>query len=299
MLKMKCNLVQTTSADQLILQGLYFQSVSNHPSKTCILHIHGSYGNFYENFFLKNMFEEYPAKGFSFLSCGTRGRDYYADFKINNGDSYSSIRIGGILEKFQDCEIDIQAWVNFALSQGYNKIILQGHSLGAMKIAYYYSRTKSKIEGLIFLSPPDNFGLQHSLFGSRFNSDLEIARKLLLVDEKSLMPNESYFDPISAKSYLSLLDTENDTGMFTYSNIELMKRNGLDKITCPVLIIFATKNEAVTLSLDECIEALKNSLCNTANVVNEVLEGANHNYHFKEKELTERVVSWLLKTYSN
>ncbi|MFZ2979193.1 MAG: alpha/beta fold hydrolase, partial [Candidatus Magasanikiibacteriota bacterium] len=159
---MKGELIQITTEDQLILQGFYCSTIDKSTSKACIIHIHGSYGNFYENFFLTEMSKQFTKNGFSFLSVGTRGRDYYSDFKIRKENKYESVRIGGIREIFQQCEIDIKSWVSYVKSLGYSKIILQGHSLGAMKVIYYYSRSQISVNGIILISPPDHFGLHYA-----------------------------------------------------------------------------------------------------------------------------------------
>lgn len=62
----------------------------------------------------------------------TSGHDSIADLAII-GEKEQHKRVGQIFEKFEDCVSDIDAWLKFFKSKGYDKLILQGHSLGAAK----------------------------------------------------------------------------------------------------------------------------------------------------------------------
>src|SRR5215218_2550319 len=131
---MKGNIVRVTAEDGLILQGFIG---GGEPNPIAVVHIHGSYGKFFENFFLDNMAAAFESMGVTFASIGTRGRDYYADYKIKRDEKYESVRIGGIGEVFQESQRDIAAWISFLRDRGTSHFILQGHSLGAMKAVFY------------------------------------------------------------------------------------------------------------------------------------------------------------------
>ena len=61
------------------------------------------------------------------------------------------------MENFEDCVVDIDAWIKFALSKGYEKIILMGHSLGTEKIVYYMNKGRytNKVKAIILLGFAD------------------------------------------------------------------------------------------------------------------------------------------------
>ncbi len=294
---MKGELVTAIAKDELILHGMCCPSTKGGRSDACVIHIHGSYGNFYENFFLSEMSRSYTERGFTFLSIGTRGRDYYADFKLKKHGHYDSVRVGGIREVFQDCEHDIVAWREYAATLGFSKIVLQGHSLGAMKAVYYLKHHPKSVAGLVLISPPDNFGLQNAEYGAQFKDDLATAKEIAASGENILMPESAYYESITGKSFLSLLAHPHDTGMFTYSDVALMRQAGLGRIDCPTLVTFATENEAVVGPLDKCIKALR-SVVHRKNLLHcELIEGANHNYHFREAELASVISDWLERTF--
>lgn len=58
-------LVKFKNRSGLFLDGLYFYS----PMNCCVvINVHGSFGNFYSNAFIKIMAESYNKKGINFLS---------------------------------------------------------------------------------------------------------------------------------------------------------------------------------------------------------------------------------------
>jgi pimeloyl-ACP methyl ester carboxylesterase len=285
-------LITAKASDGFILHGLL--SESEKKRDVGILHLHGSYGNFYENFFLENLGRALPEMGVGFLAVNTRGHDYYSDLKRDGKEGIESVRIGGIREVFQDCVNDIDGWLGFLRSMGFKRIVLEGHSLGAMKVIFYARRHSGDLSGLALISPPDNFGLQYAEWGSRFEGDLKLARDLVADDKgETLMPAEAYYDPITARSFLSLLGTPEDTGMFTYSDVELMKRAGMSSLQLPILATFATKGEAVVHPVDECISALRSAVGKPDLLSTAIIEGANHSYHFRGEELATAICRWL------
>ena len=292
---MEGKIVKTTTLDGLILQGFISVPENNFERKACVIHVHGSYGNFYKNFFLDNISSRLSKNGIGFFSIGTRGRDYYSDFKIKKEDGYDSKRIGSINEIFQECRLDIDAWIKYAKELGFNKIILQGHSLGAMKVVYFSNNSDFKLSGIILISPPDIFGFQESNAGYRLHDNLRKAKELKEKDGLLLMPKETYFDIVSAQTYISLFDTPKDTGMFTYSDVNLMRRAGMSKIDCPLLAIFATEHEAIINPIDYCINSIRESISNNADFSYIVIDGANHGYHNKEDRLASVISDWLIK----
>jgi pimeloyl-ACP methyl ester carboxylesterase len=282
---MEGKIEQITTDDGYILHGLV--TGSRDGCSTWVVHIHGSYGNFYENFFLSPMAAAYSQRGIAFASINTRGHDYYSDLKSQDGDGYTSRRIGGVREIFRDCLLDIEPWIALVRERGAKRVILQGHSLGAMKAAFHAWRRPEKLDGLILLSPPDNFGLQHGDVGDRFQEYLDHAKSRAATHPDELMPDAAFEDLISCASYAALFGDPTETGMFTYGDLELMRKSALGHITVPVLATFGTESEAVVDDLEVCIEALEATVGNQADLHVQVIEGANHNYHSREDRLAE------------
>ena len=150
-------LIRIITKDKLLLSGALYTPVRS--TDKAIFHIHGMAGNFYENKFLDNMAETYTANGYAFLSINTRGSGSFSDFPIE-GTKEEYKRIGNAYEIFEESIYDIKAGIDFLQKEGYTEIILQGHSLGSVKVAYYVAETQDKrISKLILISPSDMVGL--------------------------------------------------------------------------------------------------------------------------------------------
>jgi pimeloyl-ACP methyl ester carboxylesterase len=142
--------IQFDTEDGLRLNGI----LKNVGSDTTIVHIHGKAGNFYENKFVKLMFEFYASAGFNFMSFNNRGHASYAEAYQNGKIAY----IGTAVERFEDCLLDLTAAKMFAKNFG-SRVIFQGHSFGCEKIMYYSQQIDPTVE-LILLSPSDGYKLQ-------------------------------------------------------------------------------------------------------------------------------------------
>jgi pimeloyl-ACP methyl ester carboxylesterase len=286
---MRGEIVRTYTEDNLNLQGMLCSALS--PTHRLVLHIHGSYGNFYENLFLDNMADAYTATGTAFLSVNTRGHDYYADFKtrLPQGGSGSK-RIGGILEKFGECLLDIRAWIDFAQSQGFSTILLQGHSLGAMKAAYYCARVQdARVKALFLISPPDILGAVRKNFGRDISRSLVLARELAARNPDSLMPDGTSYDPISADNYLSLYDDPEIAGMFSFPD----KPNSiLSSLALPVHVVIGEKDEYVTRDAEELMKLVGQAVKSAGQFAGKVIQDANHVYDDQEKELGSILADW-------
>ena len=87
-------------------------------------------GNFYENRFLDILAKSYTDKNYAFLTFNNRGRDFITE--LLKGNDFTII--GGSLERFKDCILDIDGVLNWAKEKGYKEIILEGHSYGCNKV---------------------------------------------------------------------------------------------------------------------------------------------------------------------
>lgn len=151
-------LIQISTSDGLYLHGFYAPTSDK---KVALLHIHGFEGNFYENNFIYSLIKNLSQNDIAFLTVNTRGNNKNSDFNTVDGDCKT---IGAWNELLEEAHLDISAWIKFLLDEGYHEIILQGHSLGTVKVVSYLSEGeyKDKINKLILLSPFEN-GLPDNL----------------------------------------------------------------------------------------------------------------------------------------
>ena len=103
---MKQELVRINSNDGIQMPGILY--TPDKTSKKIVIHVHGLNGNFYENNFLDSVSKSYTDKGFAFLTFNNRGREFITELWKGK----ECVVIGGSLERFKDCILDIEGVVN-------------------------------------------------------------------------------------------------------------------------------------------------------------------------------------------
>ena len=114
--------------------------------------ITGIHGNFYSNPFYYNIGNTLNADGIDFIYAQTN--DAFGEIRTVNVRTGNEELIGSWNERFSYTDEDIDAYLTFAENEGYEHIILAGHSLGANKVIYYLSRHHDpRVEHFFLLSP--------------------------------------------------------------------------------------------------------------------------------------------------
>ena len=136
-MKLSGNLVWFKATDGLELQGFLVEP-KRKLNKIAIF-IHGMGGEFIwkELLFSSKLFLTF---GISFFAINTRGAGIIRRFYTKK----KSYKLGMAFEKFEDCVKDIEGAINFVKENGYNHVILIGHSSGCQKAIYYLYRTNEK-----------------------------------------------------------------------------------------------------------------------------------------------------------
>jgi len=292
---MKGEFCRVITSDGLELQGL-FVVPDGGPAATAVLHVHGLAGNFYENRFVDAAAEACAGSGASFLTINNRGHEYISDFICQASDGTTTSRqIGGAYEIFEDCARDIQAWVDFLKGRGAERIILQGHSHGALKATYYWAHTKEPaLKGLSLLSPSDDFGLQRYRMGRRFDEIVDIARKLVAEGRGAEFMSHDYFHYlISAQTYYDTFRPESRLKIFNISMTDTHTFRDIESVKAPVLAIVGSVDEAFVGRPEEFIADLKRRFKGTKDFTGHVIGGAPHNYLDHEDELGRHLGEWL------
>jgi dienelactone hydrolase len=287
--QLKNEFVRITTTDGLELHGLLFEP--KRKTAKVLIHIHGWIGNFYENRFIDYIAREAVSKGFSFLTFNNRGAGIVTDFVKRRKSKVGYKRIGGAQEKFKDCIFDIKAAVDFLSKKGYKKIILQGHSSGCQKAAFYEQKTEDKrIKSLILLAPVDDAAYTKTLLKSKHEKSLSIAREMVKSGkgDKSVPEWMAFYPLLNAKMFLNVADSKSYSGrLFDYSG----KLKEIEKINCPILAIFGTKDE-YQFEPDKKLQILKERM---SNCDIKLIQGAEHGFINFESELSKLIGNWIKK----
>ena len=283
-------IVHVVTSDKLDLYGLLLKA----PKKDAvIINIHGTADNFYDNDFIWQIAKKVSGLNISLLSVNNRGSynlefyDYGPDARRNSGAS---------TEIFEDCVLDINAWIKFALDLGYKKIILQGHSLGTEKVVYYMNKGKykNKIAAVILLGFSDSFG-HHLDYLKNIKTDLMAeAKNLIKLNKENQFLTKQWLAhagimPQSAASYINFFGPNSELAKAfpfrTGKNLLMYK-----KIKTPILGIIGDQEEYTVIPIKEAMILLK-----TENKLAEIyqIKDCDHSYTNKGKTLANIINKFL------
>lgn len=136
----------------VLLNGVLFRDTASRKNDTVMIAITGIHGNFYSNPFYYNVGDTLNSGDIDFIYAQTN--DAFGEIETMNVTTGQKEIIGSWNERFSYVDEDIEAYLSFVKDQGYEHIILAGHSLGANKVIYYLSRHQdTKIDHFFLLSP--------------------------------------------------------------------------------------------------------------------------------------------------
>jgi pimeloyl-ACP methyl ester carboxylesterase len=288
-------IIHTRTADGLALQGLWCAPVG--PQRgTAVLHCHGFAGNFYANRFVGEMAREVTARGHVFLTVNTRGHDCVAEVHRRTSEEGGYVLAGSAHEEFLDCLPDLQSWLDVLQGRGYDRIALCGHSAGAAKIAYYQARQQDRrVRTVLFLAPPDVWGLHRATFGVRRAGDLRLAQDWAAAGQGDrLMPAESSMYPVSARTYLSYLGPTSAAGVFSFADPDA-PFEVIGQLRQPILAVMGAEDRTVVGDAAACLATLKAHAAQAPQCETVVITGASHAFAGHEDVLARTVGEWVAK----
>jgi alpha-beta hydrolase superfamily lysophospholipase len=286
---MKYPIVQVKTQDGLLLYGLCLHAPG---SDTVLINIHGTAGNFYEEYFIEVLVGKLLKVGVSILSVNNRGAGVY--------DPYQ--KTGAAVEKFEDCLVDIDTWIEFALEKGYRNILLSGHSLGTEKVVYYMSRDKhfGEVSSVILFAPADSYG-SHRVLDGKPNPRTADIEKLLEESERLIehgqgdvfLPRDSYGSregimPKSAESFLNFLGP--NSKLLDSLPLNTRKLDAYSKIKVPILVIIGDREEYTALPTTEALDLMRRENENTQAFQ---IKDCDHYFQGRGEELAGIVLKFL------
>src|SRR5438270_3097507 len=151
-------LVYVRSADDIVSGGVLFTSTNSASKSLAIIWVHGWGANFYTPSYV-GIGRELAHRGFPTISVNTRTHD------IGNVEKYTllgkRVRAGGYWGITSEDARDVPAWIDYAQTQGYSRVILVGHSAGWASVARYQADSQDRrVAGLVFASPGVGYSTQ-------------------------------------------------------------------------------------------------------------------------------------------
>lgn len=287
---MYVDLVRTLTPDGMRLDGalLAGDELAERPVDAAIC-LHGVGANFYTSSTLEAVAPALRKLGISVILANTRGHDSVYTASVAMGRR----RQGAAVEIVDECRLDVAGWCKFLLERGLSRILLVGHSLGAIKAVYSQAHEPhSNIVGLIAASPPrlSCQAFKNSLESAPFFDSLSTAEQFVKAGRGDelflakfpfplLMGAAAYIDKYGPGERYNILNFAGQVAvpaLFTYGSKEL--ENGG--------IAFAGLPEALAKIPEK-----------RSTLAIEVIGGADHNYSGCGENLAAAMSTWIEKIY--
>jgi len=288
---LKGELVRTWTEDGFELQGLFCEPVAPE-RKTAVLHLHGATSNFYRSHAVDALAEAYASRGYWFLTANTRGHDIVnilATREPNRGQ-----RMGNAYERFTDCVLDIGAWLGCLENRGWNRVVLEGHSFGAMKSAYYLgTHPDARIVATVLLSPGEH-GFFEKHMGHQFAEARQKAEEWIAQGQPDQLVPVGTTSLISARNLAAGVNETVATNVFNFANPNHPWAE-IGAIRVPILVVFGTVGEYITVPAEQACKVICEKAVSSPRCDWRVFEGAPHNYKFREAEVAGAVGEWVVE----
>lgn len=283
--------------DNVKLDGLLYEPASL--TKEIVIAVHGMSSNCFKK---RDdiLAEEMLKNNISYFCFNNRGHDLAVFLDKYIDGKKTKIISGTSYEDVLDSYYDITGAIKVMLDNGYEKIHLQGHSLGSTKIVYTYNRLKnensfellSKISSIILLSLVDVPTFQKLYVGDEFNNVLEYANKLESENKLTDLISQDIFGSfLSCKTFLRLSKYNQEIDFAKYGD-NSYNFDKLNNISVPLFICWGNVKEMIAQPIDELVNLIKNKI-NNENLDVGYIDGADHSYEGKELILAGEILSFI------
>ena len=278
-------LVRAETADGLFLDGALQRPVQPGALPVdAFLLIHGTGSNFYATSVLDTFAHQALEQGTAVLRVNTRGHDGVCSIPGRHG----SVKGGATFERVSDCPLDVTAWSDWLCDHGFARIVLVGHSMGAVKAIYSQANAQhSAVRAIVGISPP-RFAHERLLAGPRgekFRDEFVRAGELVACGQgETLLPVTQPLPFLaSAAGYLEKYGPEN-----RYDFVPL-----LPLLLCPALILVGSESIRTSAAFNGLPAAIAAAGVGPSRVACEIIEGATIGYTGCDAVPFLRAAAWL------
>ena len=291
-------LINFMATDGVNLEGILYKASSN-ISEKIILSVHGMTSNCFKKRDIE-IAKKANEKGIDYFAFNNRGSEIVKYIEKETEGQPTKELAGTAYEDVLEGYEDIVGAIIKLKELGYKNIYLQGHSLGCTKIVYTYNELINNdeteilenIKGVILLSLVDIPMALKVYLRDNFKQYLDYAEKLEHENKiYEMMPRESFIHPISVKSFLRYARDKKDIDFANYGKDNELEK--LNNIQVPLFMRWGNDNEMIIQQADE-LSTMVNNIITNENKNIDYIDGANHTYTGKEKELAEQIVEFVL-----
>lgn len=289
-------IIDFLATDGVKLNGILYNCKEK--SNEVILAVHGMTSNCFKERD-KVISENSNKNGIDYFCFNNRGSELARYIKKDINGKEEKIIAGTSYEDVLEGYEDILGAIIKLKELGYENIYLQGHSLGCTKIVYTYNElvdeeeydVLSNIKGVILLSLIDIPKAIKVYLGDKFSEYASLAEeKEQEYKSYELMPKDAFINPISAKTFLRYVRDNKDIDFAGYGKDNELEK--LNNIKVPLMMRWGNQNEMILQSADELVNIVTNIIENKNKDI-DYIDGANHQYNGKEKELAEQIIEFI------
>ncbi len=287
-----CHWVQVATCDGLRLDGLLHDETWDAGEKvtrrerTVVLLFHGAGANFYGPSLINRVGTHLFRAGWPVLRVNNRGHDgWHVAFRGGK-----MTQMGAAFERMEESVWDVQAWLGWLQRNGYSRVILAGHSLGAFKLVHALAQAPDACSGVlaaVAISPPC---LSQSLFSAAAQGELFRRTVAQCQEWEAAGRGQEVFAAqypfpmlISAGCYLNKY-ASGERFNFTHWH---------ERLSPPVLWVYGGGELASHEALARGIEGLERSLPASQQLV--TIPEADHFFTGWSREVCVAVEQWLEK----
>lgn len=283
--KLPEQVIFTRTSDDIIDAGEMFMPPSSNAKPVAIIWIHGWGVNFYQPTYV-GIGRELAALGYTTICGNTRMHDL-GNVEAWHGDT--RIRGGGYWGVARDEVLDVAAWIDFAESHGFKKVILVGHSAGWAAVRTYQSEKQDpRVVGIVLAS-----GELHSALGPMDPQQLAEAKRLMAAGEADALirdPKRSFPSYISAATFMDIANSPDTLKDFFG---EQTPNAGITRVHCPLLAFIGTSGDVSTeAALDNVKSTIQRQSSGPSSVTTAMIQGADHMYTGQEAQVARLIASW-------
>jgi pimeloyl-ACP methyl ester carboxylesterase len=278
-------IVFSKSNDDILNAGVMFGAKKGIAKTMAVILVHGWGVNFYSPEYI-SIGRSLSEKGYTCIVVNTRMHD------IGNVEGYKwgkRLRGGGYWGVANDQTKDIAAWVDFAESNGFKRVILAGHSAGCAAVRIYQAEKQdNRIIGLVFASGSVNSDspIDTSLVSQAIRFSSENKGDELVED-----PTRSFPSYTSAATIMDIVNTAPEYKDFFGIHTA---NAGITKIQCPVLAFYGSNGD---IGNETDLELLKSSIKKQpkgpSNITTTIITGADHMYTGEEEQVAGVITKWI------
>jgi pimeloyl-ACP methyl ester carboxylesterase len=225
---------------------------------------------------------ELAARGISFVAGNLRGHDGAGTGWRYRGDSIRLVRTGGWYEVFEDSDMDVQAWITHAETLGAARLVLVGHSFGALHAVHHLSTSgDDRVDALVLASP--SFGLRH------LEAEVAaVAKKMVTAGQgQELLPEGSWqrgfgTRTVSAQTYVS------------WARVAPRLVSGPDTmfadIRCPLFVYYGTSDD---IGGQAEVDFISERATSARSFEHSLLPGVTHGYIGAETTVASQISDWV------